>query len=717
MEKETGVIDLSMCETIKIGSGMNRSSFSSRDVLKISVVKSAMENDIYKALNLHNEKSKICIKIQLKSGEVFVPREEKIESLIELIKSHPICVYVADQYDNDYYGIRGNINMLLPISDYKIDEIIFRDQEDYYDKSTATVKLASKTAGGSPIYISMPPSAFEDVFGIVFHPDITVSCEEKSFTYDKPMRLFADGDKKAGEVKSVDLTFQTISLIERNFRNEENIKGILLYALRQRLVNKNDLDPRGIKKVFDQTLPFYDELWKNEEVILLATYRTLVKESRRTINGVKVAKFFNQHLNVKNYEDFKNRLENIYFSFLQKRSDKSRRYYYSFEQAFPDFPGYKELRKEALRAQSGKALSKMMDDVEFLKFDEEKYPVLAELIREGVIPTTTFFRKEGDETYFIFNDNWDLFEEFLKEHREAGIELAKLASKRTTYEKSFMSYMYFILHDLPEYLAKHTGKSWKCFPKIVDSATELDPPRVEGETAKKRSALTPIVDNENCTVIVPYACLRLSGANTTYTYSLNYSLIRRGLSFEGNVCSHDLEKELNGRDDYGLMFYTLTGSPTGRGYPTFLIIFERLDGAETRVHFHRTHPLRSKHDDKNPINNWIKTCYNWMAGNVNFSRIAVQQGDLVFVSIDEMPEGEKTQVNSYDGHSFKEPVVFTPYAKKASDNILGYFEIEKDTELTHAEHRTRIMPAGIYELRQCRSWEANPKGIWSLRID
>lgn len=33
------------------------------------------------------------------------------------------------------------------------------------------------------------------------------------------------------------------------------------------------------------------------------------------------------------------------------------------------------------------------------------------------------------------------------------------------------------------------------------------------------------------------------------------------------------------------------------------------------------------------------------------------------------------------------------------------------------EHMNRTIPAGNYEIRQCRSWEANPKGIWSLRID
>lgn len=43
--------------------------------------------------------------------------------------------------------------------------------------------------------------------------------------------------------------------------------------------------------------------------------------------------------------------------------------------------------------------------------------------------------------------------------------------------------------------------------------------------------------------------------------------------------------------------------------------------------------------------------------------------------------------------------------------------VDDDIALSHNEHLPRIIPAGSYEIRQCRSWEANPKGIWSLRID
>jgi hypothetical protein len=110
--------------------------------------------------------------------------------------------------------------------------------------------------------------------------------------------------------------------------------------------------------------------------------------------------------------------------------------------------------------------------------------------------------------------------------------------------------------------------------------------------------------------------------------------LSKGFSWVGNTCHVDVEEKLNGRDDYGLMFYTLTGSAQGRGYPSFLIIFERRKSG-THVHFHRTHPSRSKDGDYNPVHNWIRVCYNWMVGNVNKDLIRYQQGDLVFTAMTE----------------------------------------------------------------------------------
>ena len=281
-----------------------------------------------------------------------------------------------------------------------------------------------------------------------------------------------------------------------------------------------------------------------------------------------------------------------------------------------------------------------------------------------------------------------------------------------------MSYFYFTLYELPEYLEQQTGRKWKGIPKLVNSANELDPPTAGSNgVAKSRSALTPIVDNENNTVTVPYVSMQIGGYQTTYCYGLSYSVLKRGFTHLGNTVTKDVEKAVNGRDDYGLMFYTLTGTAQGRGYPTFLIIFEKLDKGYTKVHFHRTHPMRSKGGDYNPIHNWTVGCYKWMIGNVNFERIAAQQGDLAFVQIENFPGTDTQLVDAYDNHRFHRPVLFAPYTKKDKQNVLGYVQLENDTILLHNEHMCRTIPAGNYEIRQCRSWEANPLGIWSLRID
>lgn len=189
------------------------------------------------------------------------------------------------------------------------------------------------------------------------------------------------------------------------------------------------------------------------------------------------------------------------------------------------------------------------------------------------------------------------------------------------------------------------------------------------------------------------------------------------MSYRGNIVTNEVEYKLNGRDNYGLMFYTLTGTDTARGYPTFLIIFEQLKN-DIKVHFHRTHPMRSKNNEYNPIHQWIKGCYKWMVGNVNFNNIKAQQGDLVFVETQEKLDWTGAQmVDSYDNHVFEHPVKYLPYTKKDGQNILGYFKLDSDVKLLHNEHLDRLIPAGTLQLRGCKSWEANPKSVWILRVD
>jgi len=475
----------------------------------------------------------------------------------------------------------------------------------------------------------------------------------------------------------------------------------------------------GIVKTVNRVRDFY---LADTDLVRAFSFQTLAQSSKATVNNVKSSVIFNKLFEkVETTEDFYKVCDQLQEMHFKNRGHE--KYYYLsldertlLEDLMNNMDEGREIMKAAIKRKSTGAFNKIMNDLDFIDIDENLFPLTHKAVHEGDIPLGTFFRKNG-ESYFVYNDNWDLWEKMLKEHREVAIQIAKSCSGRTTYEKDIMSYFYFTLYELPEYLEQHTGRKWKGVPKLVNTADELEPPKVgETGTSKTRSALTPIVDNEKSEVVVPYVSMRIGGYQTTYCYGLTYSVMKRGFSYMGNTVTKDVEKALNGRDDYGLMFYTLTGSSQGRGYPTFLIIFERLIGT-TRVHFHRTHPMRSKGGDYNPIHNWTVGCYKWMIGNVNFERIEAQQGDLAFVKIDEFPEGEPEMVNGYDSHLFAEPVEYLPYAKKDNQNVLGYVRLKKPNAINHTEHMTRNIKDGVYEIRQCRSWEANPKGIWSLRID
>lgn len=481
----------------------------------------------------------------------------------------------------------------------------------------------------------------------------------------------------------------------------------------------------GITKTFAKVKEWY---LADTDLARAFSFRCLASNSKYTVKSVKISVIFNKLFEkVETAEDFYKVCDQINEQHFKNRGDGA--YFYTrldygslVESLMDTLEDGREIQKAAIKRKSTGAFNKIMNDLDFISINKETHPLTHEAVHSGDIPLGTFFRKNG-ESYFVYNDNWDLWEAMLKDHREVALDIAKSCSGRTTYEKDIMSYFYFTLHELPEYLESNTGKKWKGIPKLVNSADELEPPK-EGENgiAKTRSALTPIVDNEKNEVVVPYVSMRIGGYQTTYCYGLTYSVLKRGFSYMGNTVTKDVEKQLNGRDDYGLMFYTLTGSSQGRGYPTFLIIFEDLtkpyeSPRNIKVHFHRTHPMRSKGGDYNPIHNWTQGCYKWMIGNVNFERIKAQQGDLAFVEIDKFPEGEAEKVNGYDSHMFETPVDYLPYIKKDKQNVLGYIKLDNPTTLNHTEHMTRKLPAGVYEIRQCRSWEANPKGIWSLRID
>ena len=252
----------------------------------------------------------------------------------------------------------------------------------------------------------------------------------------------------------------------------------------------------------------------------------------------------------------------------------------------------------------------------------------------------------------------------------------------------------------------------------------------ENGTSKKRSALTPVADNETGTVTVPYAAMSIGGARTQWCYSKHYHLFTKGFTDpeSGGVVLHDLEEKLNGKDDYGLMYYDLNGTRTAQGYPTFLIIFERKI-VGTTVHFHRVHPCRSKEGVKTLACELISACYKYMAGNVPAEEIVAQQGDIMLLRYQGAgdpisngakvhPEVEEGAVLTFESHKFVGPLSLYKNAAKTPRNRLGYIHAPKGLSILHPEHdNIENLPPGWYEVRRALSYENNPVSSWSRTID
>jgi len=468
---------------------------------------------------------------------------------------------------------------------------------------------------------------------------------------------------------------------------------------------------KGIQKTWKNINPLAEQLADKHPRHFLA-YRALAAACHRTIDKVKASTVFNRTFkDVTTEEEFVKAMEPMLGIGASAASGRGM----DFANKIVDMPAYKEHRKTVLKKQTKRAHAKLMEDVEFLKIDEKQFPLTSKAVEDGDLPLRTFFSKK--EQYFIYNDNWALWEEMLTHHREEALKLAKEVSTRTSYDKDLMSYFYFVLYGLPEYLEKFTGKKWKGIPKLVNDSSALDSSSMADGVTSERSAMTPVADNDKCTVTVPFISVYMPGRFGVYCYAHNYCVLHRGFQWDGNAVLKDVEEKLNGKDDYGLMFYTLIGTDRGTGYPTFLIIFEKLSSG-TKVHIHRVNPSRSKDGDSNPVHNWTKNCYNWMAGNVRRDRIKTSQGDLMFVEIeDEVKRTFTAEVNNFDSHRFDKPVGFCKDVPKNQKNLLGYVTLQDDTWLRHPEHEDRLLKQGAYEIRQARSFEASPAGSWSLTID
>jgi len=372
----------------------------------------------------------------------------------------------------------------------------------------------------------------------------------------------------------------------------------------------------------------------------------------------------------------------------------------------------------------------------------DNYPLLHKAIAGGHIPISVFNQpgKGGQPV----NREFALWERALKPKGWAAVifEVCASASKRNTYERDITPWLNS-LFTWPAYLDKHTPgrKKWKGFPKFVKSQWELemgddDDGDSEGpqKTRKERSAFTPWVDNDTRTLTIPYVAVCVTGVRTQWCYARNFYIFEAGFTDPetGGIVVNDYESKLNGKDDYGLCYFTLTGTATARGYPTFLIIFERRAGGETWVHFHRVRPCRSAKSIKTPACELVEKCYQYMAGNVPADDVVAQQGDLLFIKHGHDPIKAKAKVKAdpqsgctfeFESHRFisdnpEVPLTLHLSAAKTPRNRLGFMHAPSGISVQHPEHDDLAgLEEGWYEIRRCKSYENNPVSIWSLTID
>lgn len=403
-------------------------------------------------------------------------------------------------------------------------------------------------------------------------------------------------------------------------------------------------------------------------------------------------------------------------------------------------PGGKEkaeAQEEAADWSKRKDLGRQADG---LGVTVEKHPLLRAAIEGGNIPTGVFNQPNKQPV----NREFALWERALAQPGWAEIlyKIAANASSRSTYEKDITPYLMF-LFKLSEYLDKHAPRpkvgrkqpTWKAMPTFVNSSGQLEIDEADENTGtiKRRSAFTPVADNETGVVTCPYVAVHIGGVRAQWCYAQQFHIFTEGFSdpVSKGIVLRDYEPKLNGRDDYGLCFYTLIGTDTATGYPTFLIIFERL-ADKTRVHFHRVRPQRSKNGVTTPACELIEACYQYMAGNIPASEITAQQGDMIYLKCSTDPLETKAKMSDpidspalgFESHNHVakaegEVVRLYPSEAKTPANRLGFLKVPTSgIAVRHPEHEDIAnLDGGWYEIRRARSWEANPTAIWSRTID
>lgn len=517
----------------------------------------------------------------------------------------------------------------------------------------------------------------------------------------------------------------------------------------------DDAPTKGIKSVFNKKAfkPSFEKLEAEEPLLWSYLLWLLDEKTREKTSNNKLIKAFLE-TTAADYEAMRDALRESMdtaaaVTKFANSDDSTNTKYHNEDKEAPQnrelclhLPGAVETeqsRKAEYLWQYRKGLEGMADG---LGMSPDKHPTLWQALLDEKIPLNSFHAPGKKEQ--MVNNEFDLWERALSRPgwHDPVCEIAQDVARRTTYDKPVTPYLAFLMWTLPRYLdrvaPRPNGGKWSCLPKFVESQWELErdtDDENETGTSNQRSALTPVADNETGIVTVPYVSMQVSGRMTTYCYSGKYHVAEQGavdpLNEAGGVWTTDFEEKLNGRDDYGLMFYTLIGTDRNTGYPTFLIILERLvqrakkAGISTRVHFHRVHPNRSKKGIPTPTNRLIKECYRYMAGNVKAEEIESQQGDLIFVRVD--GPGHKTEdpkgITEFESHAFVPlngggPVKLVPSTAKHPTNRLGYLYSEGGFAVRHPEHEDiERLEAGWYEVRRTKSWEANPTAVWSYTVD
>lgn len=406
----------------------------------------------------------------------------------------------------------------------------------------------------------------------------------------------------------------------------------------------------------------------------------------------------------------------------------------------------------------------------------EAFPLLRAAIVGGKIPVGIFVQPDKSPV----NREYPIWEKALAraDWSEVIFEIAEDAARRSNYERDVVPYLAFLFR-IERYLDKHapTGnkkKGWAAMPRYVQSSSELEFQEEDATgTVKRRSAFTPVADNDKHTVTVPFVAVKVYGAVTQWCYAQHYHVFEEGMTdpISGGIVVKDLEVKLNGRDDYGLCFYTLIGTDTATGYPTFLVIFERLNagksakahkdcqncqyehkpyhsiphneftgkhkdcprcnGTKTRVHFHRVRPCRSKDGIRTAACKLVEACYQFMAGNVPATEIVAQQGDLMFMRCDNDPikagskvaEPQEGRTLEFESHKFLpmgDGGIMSLYVSEAKQpaNRLGFIYAPNGLRVEHPEHENiEHLAEGWWEIRRAKSYENNPVTIWSRTID